>query len=167
MIVDRTLVRNSSTTTAARIEPTTRCSSTLWIEASMKSEASRHHADGVARRQRRLQLVDFSRAPLSRPRRCWSPIAGGPAAARCWRRSRSPRLSGSALAVLGAGRRRRCAPDVRPWLADDDVVELGDGLHAAARAQRDRLRSLVDAAAGDLDVLALQARARTSVTVRL
>ena len=41
MIVERTLVRNSSTTMAARIEPTIRCSSTLWIDASMKSEASR------------------------------------------------------------------------------------------------------------------------------
>ena len=41
MIVERTLVRNRSTTIAARIEPTTRCSSTLWIDASMKSEASR------------------------------------------------------------------------------------------------------------------------------
>ena len=41
MIVERTLVRKSSTTIAARIEPTIRCSSTLWIDASMKSEASR------------------------------------------------------------------------------------------------------------------------------
>jgi hypothetical protein len=42
---------------------------------------------------------------------------------------------------------------------DDDVVEFGDRLHAAARAQRDRLRTLVHAAARDLDVLALE-RAR-------
>ena len=41
MIVERRLARNSSTTSAARIEPTIRCSSTLWIEASMKSEVSR------------------------------------------------------------------------------------------------------------------------------
>ena len=44
-------------------------------------------------------------------------------------------------------------------LADDDVVELGDGLDAAASPQRDRLRALIDAAAGDFDVLCLQ-RAR-------
>ena len=41
MIVERRLVRKSSTTSAARIEPTMRCSSTLWIDASMKSDASR------------------------------------------------------------------------------------------------------------------------------
>ena len=45
-------------------------------------------------------------------------------------------------------------------LADDDVVELGHGCDAAARAQRQRLRALVDAAAGHLDVLRLRARAR-------
>ena len=41
MIVERRLARKSSTTSAARIEPTTRCSSTLWIEASMNSDWSR------------------------------------------------------------------------------------------------------------------------------
>ena len=41
MIVERRFVRNSSTTSAARIEPTMRCSSTLWIDASMNSEGSR------------------------------------------------------------------------------------------------------------------------------
>ena len=44
-------------------------------------------------------------------------------------------------------------------LADHDVVELGDALDAAARPQRERLRALIDAAAGNLDVLRLQ-RAR-------
>jgi hypothetical protein len=38
MIVDRRFPRNTSTTMAARIEPTTRCSSTLWIDASMNSD---------------------------------------------------------------------------------------------------------------------------------
>ena len=38
MIVDRKFPRNSSTTMAARIEPTIRCSSTLWIDASMNSD---------------------------------------------------------------------------------------------------------------------------------
>ena len=41
MIVDRRLVRNSSTTSAARSEPTIECSSTLWIDASMNSDVSR------------------------------------------------------------------------------------------------------------------------------
>ncbi len=41
MIVERKFARNSSTTSAARIEPTTRCSSTLWIDASMNSDLSR------------------------------------------------------------------------------------------------------------------------------
>jgi hypothetical protein len=41
MIVDRRLLRKSSTTSAARIEPTSRCSSTLWIAASMNSDRSR------------------------------------------------------------------------------------------------------------------------------
>ena len=38
MIVERRFVRNSSTTSAARIEPTIRCSSTSWIDASMNSD---------------------------------------------------------------------------------------------------------------------------------
>ena len=41
MIVERRFDRKSSTTSAARIDPTMRCSSTLWIEASMNSEVSR------------------------------------------------------------------------------------------------------------------------------
>ena len=42
MIVERQFPRNSSTTSAAaRIEPTMRCSSTLWIDASMNSDWSR------------------------------------------------------------------------------------------------------------------------------
>ncbi len=41
MIVERRFVRNSSTTMAARMDPTIRCSSTLWIDASMKSDESR------------------------------------------------------------------------------------------------------------------------------
>ncbi len=41
MMVERRLPRNSSTTSAARIDPTIRCSSTLWMEASMKSAVSR------------------------------------------------------------------------------------------------------------------------------
>src|SRR5947199_326381 len=45
------------------------------------------------------------------------------------------------------------------FLSNDDVVELGHGLHAAARAQRERLRALIDTAAWNLDVLRLQ-RAR-------
>ena len=44
-------------------------------------------------------------------------------------------------------------------LADDDVAELGDRLHAAARAQRHLRRAGLDAAAGNLGVLRLQ-RAR-------
>jgi hypothetical protein len=45
------------------------------------------------------------------------------------------------------------------FLPDHDVVEAGDAEHAAARSQRQRLRALIDAPAGHLDVLALQ-RAR-------
>ena len=41
MTVERKFIRKSSTTRAARIEPTTRCSSTLRMEASMKVEVSR------------------------------------------------------------------------------------------------------------------------------
>ncbi len=41
IIVERRFVRKSSTTSAARIDPTIRCSSTLWIDASMNSERSR------------------------------------------------------------------------------------------------------------------------------
>ena len=41
MIVDRQFQRNTSTTAAARIEPTIRCSSTLRIDARMNSERSR------------------------------------------------------------------------------------------------------------------------------
>jgi hypothetical protein len=41
-------------------------------------------------------------------------------------------------------------------LADDNLVELGDRLHPAAGPERDRLRSLIDAAAGNLDVLSLE-----------
>src|SRR5204863_4987604 len=51
-------------------------------------------------------------------------------------------------------------------LTDDDLAELRHALDAAARAQGDRLRPLIDAAPADLDVLALQRRA-ASVTVRL
>ena len=45
------------------------------------------------------------------------------------------------------------------FLPYDDLVEVGDGLDASARAQRERLRTLIDAPAGDFDVLRLQ-RAR-------
>ena len=41
-------------------------------------------------------------------------------------------------------------------LLDDDVAELLDRLHAAARAQGERRGALLDAAAGDLRVLRLQ-----------
>ena len=41
MTVERRLPRNSSTTSAASSEPTTRCSSTLLIDASMNSAWSR------------------------------------------------------------------------------------------------------------------------------
>ncbi len=41
MTVERTFHRNITTTSAARIEPRTRCSSTLLIEASMNSDWSR------------------------------------------------------------------------------------------------------------------------------
>ena len=41
-------------------------------------------------------------------------------------------------------------------LPHDDVVELRDGLDPAARSERDRVRSLIDPAPGDLDVLRLQ-----------
>ena len=41
MSVERQFQRNTSTTSAARIEPTTRCSSTVSIDARMKSERSR------------------------------------------------------------------------------------------------------------------------------
>ena len=41
-------------------------------------------------------------------------------------------------------------------LADDDVVEFRHRLHAAPRAKRQRLRTLVDAPAGNLRVLRLQ-----------
>ena len=41
-------------------------------------------------------------------------------------------------------------------LADNDVVELRNGLDAALSPQRDRLRALIHPAAGDLDVLRLK-----------
>ena len=41
MTVDLRFVRNNNTTTAARIDPTIRCSSTLLMDASMKSDWSR------------------------------------------------------------------------------------------------------------------------------
>ena len=41
MIVERRFIRNSITTNAASSEPTMRCSSTLWIDASMNSAPSR------------------------------------------------------------------------------------------------------------------------------
>jgi hypothetical protein len=41
MNVERRFHRNNSTTSAARIEPMTRCSSTLLIDASMNSDMSR------------------------------------------------------------------------------------------------------------------------------
>ena len=70
-------------------------------------------------------------------------------------------VSGVGFAVLDA--RDIGDPDrVAVLLADDDVVEFGDALDAAARAQRERLRALIDAAAGDFDVLRLQ-RARDVV----
>src|SRR4029078_1374171 len=51
----------------------------------------------------------------------------------------------------------------RVWMAglraEDDVVEAADVEDAAPRSQRQRLRALVDAAAGHLDVLPLE-RAR-------
>jgi hypothetical protein len=65
---------------------------------------------------------------------------------------------GLGLAVLDL-RDVRDADRVARLFPDDDVVEFGDGLHAAARAQRERLRALVHAAAWDLDVLRLH-RAR-------
>ena len=40
MMVERRLARNTSTTSAARIEPTIRCSSTLRIDALMNSDRS-------------------------------------------------------------------------------------------------------------------------------
>ena len=62
---------------------------------------------------------------------------------------------GLRLAVLHA-RHVADANGMAFLLSNDDVGEFGDGLHATARAQRDRLRSLIDAAPGDLDVLRLQ-----------
>ena len=56
--VERRFARNTSTTSAARSEPTTRCSSTLSIDASMNSDEVAHDADVVAGRQRRLDLVE-------------------------------------------------------------------------------------------------------------
>ena len=41
MSVERQFHRNTSTTSAARIEPTIRCSSTLLIDALMNSDMSR------------------------------------------------------------------------------------------------------------------------------
>ena len=41
MIVERQFHRKISTTAAARIDPTTRCSSTLRIDALMNSDMSR------------------------------------------------------------------------------------------------------------------------------
>ena len=41
MIVERQFPRNTSTTSAARIEPTTRCSSRCRIDALMNSDRSR------------------------------------------------------------------------------------------------------------------------------
>ena len=41
MIVERRFQRKSMTTNAARSDPTMRCSSTLWMEASMNSAPSR------------------------------------------------------------------------------------------------------------------------------
>ena len=41
MIVERMFARNSNTTSAARMEPSTRCSSTLLMAASMNVERSR------------------------------------------------------------------------------------------------------------------------------
>ena len=52
MIVERRLSRNSSTTSAARIEPTIRCSSTVWIAASMNSDGVADDAHVVAGGQR-------------------------------------------------------------------------------------------------------------------
>ena len=51
MSVERQFQRNTRTTSAARIEPSTRCSSTVSIDARMNSDRSRTIAHVVARRQ--------------------------------------------------------------------------------------------------------------------
>ena len=124
-----------------------------------------HDADVVARRQRRLQ---FARAAALTSRHDLDGVGArlpadlqqhGAGAVDVGERL------GIGLAVFDA-RDVADADRMAVLLADDDVAELGDGLNAAARAQRDRLRALIDAAAGNLDVLPCSAR-DTSVTVRL
>ena len=54
------------------------------------------------------------------------------------------------------GRRRRPCTGWPSTCAQHEIAELLGRLDAAARAHRDRLRALIDAAAGDVGVLRLQ-----------
>ena len=96
MIVLRRLPRNSSTTSAARRAPRTRCSFTASTLVRIVAELSRTTLQLVAGRAASSDLRHARRAPRRRPRRCSRPTACGSTArtaglpSRCWRPSRPP-----------------------------------------------------------------------------
>ena len=152
MIVLRRLPRNSSTTSAARSAPRTRCSFTASTLVRIVSELSRTTLQRVAGRQRRLDLAPGARAPRRPPRRCWRPTACGstappPACRRCWRRSPPPprRRRPVATSRTRIGWPSRCARRSRSI-----ACTL---LDAAADAQGQPLRAGLDRAARRGEVL--------------
>ena len=158
MIVERRFARNSSTTSAARIEPTIEV---LLDVVDRRFDEVGRVADDAQRRSR------AAAPPCSSSSRSLTAVddldgvgARLPADLQEHRAGAVDVGDGVGIGLAVFDARDVGDPDrVAVLLADDDVVELGDGLDAAARAQRDRLRPLIDAAAGDLDVLRLQ-RAR-------
>ena len=157
MSVERQFQRNTSTTSAARIEPTMRCSSTVLIDARMNSDRSRTtitlYPGGV------IALMSASRSfTASTIATVFTPD---------WRRM--VRSTGRLAAHVRQRRGVRHAVvdgrDVAEEYGmsvahlDDDVAEFDDRLHASARAKRHLRRAGLDSAAGDLGVLRIQ-RAR-------
>ena len=154
MTVERRLPRNSRTTNAARNEPTIEV---LLDAADRRLDELRpvaHDAQLIAWRQRRLDV----RQPLFDVVDDLDGVGAGLLAD----------LQQHGRIAVDAGERPRLghavvhAPDVvdlyrvAVHLAQHQVAELLGRLDAAAGAHRDRLRALVDAAAGDVGVLRLQ-----------
>ena len=80
MIVERQFQRNTSTTPAARIEPTIRCSSTLSDGGLDELGQVADDPDVVAGRHQRLQIREPLLHRVDDLRRCWCPTAAAPSA---------------------------------------------------------------------------------------
>ena len=158
MIVERRFARNSSTTSAARIEPTIEVLLDVVDGRLDEGRTGRGPPARGSPAAGRRELARAARGRSSRLRRCWCPTGGG----RWSSTVATPSMLASVVGSASPSSTRATSAmrdRVALGLADDDVVELGDRSDAAARAEGQRLSALVDAAAGHLDVLRLQ-RAR-------